>query len=759
MNAFQIVVRFLIFGVLWILVSDHLLNYLVQDTAVTQQMQSFKGIVFVALSALLIYVLEIRNEHAETRRKNDAIREKDRLAQILNVSPAVIYSLLEEAPHTQRFKVDFVGDNVLRVTGFAPKEWLDPTFWRCKVHPDDLFKVDAAQLELTNKHSAVHEYRFLHQDGRYRWINDRMVLLRDEATQSARIIGSWLDVTEQREAQAQTALVAHVFETSQEGIFITDAAGRFVSVNQTFTTVTGYTMDDLAGKTPKVLQSGRQDAAFYKAMWEQITSAGRWEGEVWNRRRTGEVYPEWLIVSTIRDAEGKAVQYLGIFTETSSHKAAEERIQRLANYDSLTGLPNRALLNDRAQLAIHAAVVSQVSMAVMHVNVDRFAHINESFGHQVGDQLLVEMAKRLASNLKPEETVSRIGGDDFVLLLPKTRANSVAQLAIQIMDSLGEPFVVEDQTLRITASIGIAEFPENGSNFLQLTQAAESAVHEAKRAGRNTVHFFSRDTQERIKAALALEQELRLAVGRDQLVLHYQPQIDVQSGRIIGCEALVRWNHPQRGMIAPAQFIPVAEESGLIDAIGHWVLLTAARQNAQWQQQGLPAVPVAVNLSVIQFRNPGLRDSVLQILQSTALPPALLELELTESVAMEDSGFTVDKVASLKALGVALSIDDFGTGYSSLSYLKRFQIDKLKIDQSFVQGLTMNHQDEAIVNTIIALAHSLGLRTIAEGVETSAQLDFLKASGCDEFQGYLYSRPVPAQAFEAMLRGQMSPAA
>ena len=500
-----------------------------------------------------------------------------------------------------------------------------------------------------------------------------------------------------------------------------------------------------------MLHSGRHDKTFYDSMWQQLEADGRWEGEIWNRRKNGEIYPEWLTISAITSDQGHVEQYLGIFTETSGRKAAEERIQHLANYDSLTNLPNRALLNDRANIAISAAIESETSLAVMHLNVDRFTQINESFGHAAGDTLLIELAHRLLGQLRADETVSRAGGDDFIFLIPNTTARTVAQVAWHVLDSLTQPFMVSGQELRITASMGIAEFPDNGSSFLQLTQAAESAVHEAKRSGRNTVHFFSRSTQDQVKETLALEQDLRYAVERQELVLHYQPQIDVQSGRLIGMEALVRWNHPRRGLISPALFIPVAEESGLIQEIGQWVMQEAIHQNAIWLQQGLPVVPVAVNLSVVQFRHPGLRSAVQDALRRSGLPPELLELELTESIAMENSSFTLDTVAGLKSLGVALSIDDFGTGYSSLSYLKRFAIDKLKIDQSFIRGLTLDHQDEAIVTTIIQLARSLGFRTIAEGVETPAQLDFLRAHGCAEYQGYLFSRPVPAAEFAQWL--------
>ena len=879
MSPLKIVARFLLFGVAWIWASDSLLDWMVTDVALNRQIQSYKGVAFVAVSALLIFVLVARGQRQLAHMKSVAVREKNRLAQILDVNPAVVYALRQTEPDSPVFHTEFVGKNVETISGYTPQEWMAATdFWHSRLHPDDLPMAQAAQAQLLQLGQIAYEYRFRHKDGSYRWIHDRVVLLRDKANSTTQVMGAWLDVTdrktaemgigeselryrelfelnplpmwvvdseslaflsvndaavkaygytrqefvdmtladirpaedipkllhhmrkrapeaptasvqgewrhkrkdgtvfwveitshtllhmgrparlilardlsERRHAEEQLRLIAHVFEASQEGIFITDAQQRFINVNQAFTQVTGYAAEEVLGQTPKLLHSGRHDKTFYDSMWQQLEADGRWEGEIWNRRKNGEIYPEWLTISAITSDQGHVEQYLGIFTETSGRKAAEERIQHLANYDSLTNLPNRALLNDRANIAISAAIESETSLAVMHLNVDRFTQINESFGHAAGDTLLIELAHRLLGQLRADETVSRAGGDDFIFLIPNTTARTVAQVAWHVLDSLTQPFMVSGQELRITASMGIAEFPDNGSSFLQLTQAAESAVHEAKRSGRNTVHFFSRSTQDQVKETLALEQDLRYAVERQELVLHYQPQIDVQSGRLIGMEALVRWNHPRRGLISPALFIPVAEESGLIQEIGQWVMQEAIHQNAIWLQQGLPVVPVAVNLSVVQFRHPGLRSAVQDALRRSGLPPELLELELTESIAMENSSFTLDTVAGLKSLGVALSIDDFGTGYSSLSYLKRFAIDKLKIDQSFIRGLTLDHQDEAIVTTIIQLARSLGFRTIAEGVETPAQLDFLRAHGCAEYQGYLFSRPVPAAEFAQWL--------
>ncbi|MDZ7856734.1 putative bifunctional diguanylate cyclase/phosphodiesterase [Sphaerotilus sp.] len=752
MNAVRIVVLFLVFGTTWILVSDRAIGLFTQDAEMLSTIQSFKGLLFVGLSGLLIYWLVHRAARAQAALEAEAVRQRDHLAGILDVNPAVLYSL-RPAPPSGVLTIDFVGHNVEKVTGYSVAQWLStPDLWKSHLHPEDHERVHQAQRTLMATGSVRHEYRLLHADGQYRWINDSVVVVRDAAGAITNLTGAWLDVTDRRQAEERARLIEQVFESSQEGIFITDERSCILSINRAFTRITGYTLDEALGKTPALLKSGRQDGAFYGAMWAQIHAEGHWDGEIWNRRKSGEVYPEWLTINAIRDDRGHVRQYLGIFTETSSRKAAEERILRLANYDALTDLPNRTLLADRARVALSTAGRQRTPLTVMHLNVDHFGRINESLGHEVGDQVLREVAQRLLCMLRTDDTVCRLGGDDFILLLPNTSARDAAALSLRLMATVAEPMTVSSHVLRLTASVGVAEYPDNGSDLARLTQAAESAVHQAKREGRNTVRFFSSDLQEQVQDAMLLARDLRWALEREQLVLHYQPKVDALTQRIVGAEALIRWQHPTRGLVPPSRFIPIAEESGLIQEIGTWVIRQALAQTAAWQAAGLPVVPVAVNLSVVQFRHPGLRDILTEALRDSGLPAAMLELELTESVAMEDSTFTITTIAGLKQLGVTLSIDDFGTGYSSLSYLKRFAVDKLKIDQSFVRGLNHDPQDEALVTTVISLARSLGLTTVGEGVETAAQREFLRRNGCNELQGYLFSRPVPAEAFAALLR-------
>ncbi|MDP1932989.1 MAG: EAL domain-containing protein [Gammaproteobacteria bacterium] len=566
------------------------------------------------------------------------------------------------------------------------------------------------------------------------------------------LCGISTDISERKKLETTLRLQAQVFEFNRDGIVITNADNRIISINRAYTQITGYTEIEALGENPSIISSGHHDKTFYAAMWEQIDRHGHWQGELLNRRKNGDTYPQWLSINVIRDTQGRAVQYIGILTDLSEHKAAEERIQFLSNYDPLTRLPNRQLLRDLALHAIASARKTQSHVALMFIDLDRFKLINESLGHNAGDNLLKKFADRLVEGLNPDFTLSRQGGDDFILLMPGISAEDAAHTAGKIRDILCEPFLISEQRLTLTASIGIAQFPEDAADFGELVQSADAALFRAKQNGRNNFQFFTRQMHEQATALLQMENELRLAMERNELLLHYQPQFDAHTGKLIGAEALVRWKHPIRGLISPAEFIPVAEESGFIIEIGNWVLRTALCQVAFWQEQGLNVVPVAVNISVVQFRQPTFYQNVVAALESCHLAPSLLELEITEGIAMDDSERTLDVLQDFHELGISLAIDDFGIGYSSLNYLKRFRIDKLKIDQSFVRGLGHDSEDEAIVTAIIGMAKGLGYHTLAEGVETQQQLDYLHAAGCDEVQGYLLGRPMPSDDFVALLQ-------
>jgi diguanylate cyclase (GGDEF)-like protein/PAS domain S-box-containing protein len=601
------------------------------------------------------------------------------------------------------------------------------------------------------------ENAILTRGGQERDVAWNNVILRDESGKIIGVLSSGEDITERKQSEKQLGLAAKVFEQSSESIMITDAQRNIVMVNQAFTAITGYSEAEVLGRNPRMLSSGRQDRTFYETMWEAISTQGRWQGEMWNLRKDGSLYPEMLTIIRVHGASGEVSGYIGISSDITLSKAAQERIQRLAHFDPLTGLPNRVLLNDRISHELSAAQRRHTTLAIMFVDLDHFKNINDTLGHRIGDELLIRVASRLKSTVRDVDTVSRQGGDEFVLILPDTDADGAAHVSGKLLEVVAQPYQIESLELIVTLSIGIALYPGDGENFDTLSRCADAAMYRAKHDGRNTYRFFTAEMQSHSARSLQMESALRRALERKQLLLHYQPQISLRDGGIIGAEALLRWQHPELGMVPPAEFIPIAEESGQILQIGEWVLRTVIRQMKTWMDAGIAPMMMAANLSAVQFRHPQFPELVARILDEESLAPAYLELELTESVAMGDAPTAIEIMDSLHARGIHMSIDDFGTGYSSLSYLKRFRVYKLKIDQSFVRDIGKDPEDRAIVIAIISLANSLGLQTIAEGVETEEQLTFLREQGCDEVQGYYFSKPLPADEFEAFVRTWRSP--
>lgn len=547
---------------------------------------------------------------------------------------------------------------------------------------------------------------------------------------------------------------AVVFESSREGIVITDLKPRIVAINRAYTEITGYSEDQVVGKNPKVIKSGRHGKLFYEAMWASISKLGYWSGEIWNRRRNGEIYPQWLTITTVCNDRNEPCNYVGVFTDITQMKQSEARLAHLAHYDPLTGLPNRLLAQSRLQHAIERVQRHDTHVATLYVDLDRFKNVNDSLGHPIGDELLIMLASRLKKRLREEDTLARLGGDEFLVILEAIKdTNEPATVAQTLIDLLVTPFALPSgHEIFINASIGISLFPDDAHSVTELIQHADMAMYLAKQEGRNTYRYHTEALSIAANERLRLETRLRQALRADEFVLHYQPLIHARSGRAIGVEALVRWQPPGKAMVSPGKFIPIAEETGLIVALGEWVLRSACAQGRTWLDAGLPPMVIAVNLSVRQFRSENLVDVIDRILTETTFPAACLELELTESMFMEQAEQSIQTLKTLKSLGVRLSIDDFGTGYSSLTYLKRFPIDKLKIDQSFVHGLADDPNDREIAATIIAMARSLKLNVLAEGVESEQQLEFLNQHGCDFYQGYLFHRPVPVDELEKWLR-------
>ncbi|MDD5030006.1 MAG: EAL domain-containing protein [Rhodoferax sp.] len=564
------------------------------------------------------------------------------------------------------------------------------------------------------------------------------------------------DISFSKQAEAELRIAATAFE-SQQGTTVANAQGLILRVNQAFTQITGYSAAEVVGQNPRVLASGRHDVAFYRAMWDSIALTGAWQGEIWNRRKDGEVYPEWLSVSAVKDAAGVVANYVATFTDITARKSAEDQIKNLAFYDPLTKLPNRRLLLDRLAQALATSARHQTMGALLFVDLDDFKTINETLGHVQGDMLLQSVAQRLCACVREDDTVARLGGDEFVVMLEDLSADAVdaatqaESVGEKIRSALGQSYPLGPFKHHSSPSIGVTLFggvlPEGVDEPLK---RAELAMYQAKQAGRNTLRFFESRMQVVVAERAALEDDLRNALLDNQFLLHYQPQVVGSAGCLIGAEALVRWQHPSRGLVSPAEFIPLAEETGVILALGQWVLEIACRQLAAWAHQpALSQLVLAVNVSAKQFHQDNFVAQVQATLARTGAKPQRLKLELTESLLVSDVEGIIAKMAALKAGGVSFSLDDFGTGYSSLSYLKRLPLDQLKIDQGFVTNILTDTNDAAIAKMVVALAESMGLSVIAEGVELDAQQEFLARLGCHAYQGYYFSRPIPVADFEA----------
>ncbi len=561
------------------------------------------------------------------------------------------------------------------------------------------------------------------------------------------------DITESKQSEEGLRLAATVFESNHSAIVITDDKANIVTVNPAFTRITGYTEAEVLGRNPSLLQSGRQTSEFYQAFWNTLLQEDGWQGEVWNCRKNGEEYAAWLSVSAMRDENGVTRHYIGIADDITENKEIQKRIEYLAYHDFLTGLPNRMLANDRLEQAIAHAHRVKSRVAVMFLDLDDFKVINDTLGHAVGDSILKVVAERLLECVRESDTVSRLGGDEFLVMLNDvTEIEDINRVALNILESVNQTYPIAEHNLIISTSIGIALYPEDGQDRGTLLKNADMAMYNAKQSGRNTHRFFAEEMNDYVLEHLLIRNGLSRALENREFQLHFQPLLELSTGRLMGAEALIRWRHPELGMIPPNRFIQVAEDSGMIIPIGNWVLQEACQQAVRWHQAGWPELVVAVNISALQFRRGDIEETVSLALAQSGLASRFLELELTESILIQDFEKTLDVLERLGQLGVHLSIDDFGTGYSSLGYLRRLPVDKLKIDQSFVREITTREDDAAITLSIITLAHSLKKRVVAEGVETVEQLRFLQENRCDEMQGYLFSRPLPSDAFCDFLR-------
>ncbi|QLF95071.1 EAL domain-containing protein [Pseudomonas sp. ABC1] len=584
----------------------------------------------------------------------------------------------------------------------------------------------------------------------------RRALRIDDEQQPSGFVWVLRDISQQRSAEKALRMAATVFEHSTAAILVTDPGGSIVQVNDAFNRITGYRDEEVVGQLPTFLSADSQQANQMHYVLMQIRERGSWEGEFWLKRKNGEAYPCWVGITAVRGEAQELVSYVCFFNDMSERKASEQRIHRLAYYDALTQLPNRTLFQDRLYNSLQQAGRRGDWVVLMFLDLDRFKPINDSLGHAAGDSMLKDVAVRLAACVDDDDTVARMGGDEFTFLLrPCSQRDDALRRAIRvaedILSSMTEPFVLSEREFFVTASIGIALSPQDGAESSQLMKNADTAMYHAKERGKNNFQFYQAEMNASALERLELESDLRHALEQRQFVLHYQPQFTSDGQRLTGAEALLRWNHPRRGLVPPAEFIPALEELGLVVDVGDWVLAEACRQIGSWREMGLQVPKVAVNLSARQFASGQLGQRIATILAETGSDSLSLELELTESILMQDVAQAMRSLTELKQLGLSIAVDDFGTGYSSLNYLKQFPIDVLKIDGSFVDGLPEGEQDAQIARAIIAMAHSLNMSVIAEGVESQAQLDFLRCHGCNEVQGFFLARPMSAECFQALL--------
>jgi len=695
------------------------------------------------------------------------ITERSRFEQALNEKEADLRTIFDSVPESiclldregrildiNRAGLEMIeADLPEQVLGCTAETWVAPR-WR------EEYREMVAAVFGGESHRLTVECDGLR--GTRRRVEVASVPLRDTAAGGSvrALLAVGRDLTERHQAEQRQRLSSEVFRNTHEGIVITDAHARIVAVNPAFTEITGYREDEVLGKNPHLLTSGQQDRAFYQSLWASMLESGGWQGELWNRRKNGEIYPEWLTISTVRDDNGDICNYVGVFSDISQIKNSQAQLEHLAHHDPLTGLPNRLLLCARIEHAIDRALRRNEQVAVLFLDLDRFKHINDSLGHSVGDAMLRQVAARLLRLVRRDDTVARLGGDEFTVVMESLKeAADAALLAEKLIRALTDPFLCDGHELFIGVSIGISVFPLDGGTVERLLSNADSAMYRAKEEGRNVYRYYTEEMTVRAFEHVILETQLRRAIEQDELLLHYQPQMDLGSGRVIGVEALVRWQHPELGLVAPSRFIPIAEETGLIEPMGDWVLRHACCQMKTWLDLGWPIRVMAVNLAARQFKLPDLPGRIERLLAEIGLQPESLELEITEGALMNPNEGGLERLHELKRLGVKLAIDDFGTGYSSLAYLKRFPIDKLKIDQSFVREIPLAHADMEIAVTIMAMARNLSLVVLAEGVETQLQLDFLRDNGCDFAQGYLFSPPLPVTALEDWMKQQAMPAA
>ncbi|HEY9079720.1 EAL domain-containing protein [Magnetovibrio sp.] len=722
----------------------------------------FRFVALPSLSGLMDYAARVHSQQSTVSYRDGMVREYNHLGKTLQVmvqelqhSKNHLEFLLNEIPVglvlvDDQQRMHFRNKRFLEMFGYTEEDAPTLDSWRRQAYPDNAYRAKVIETWNDAVGRSVREgteippmeYNVTCKNGDIRTVEFSGI------TFDGQFLATLIDLTERKQAQKSLYLYANAFEHSGEAMLITDAHNRIQVANPAFCQLTGYSLEDVIGQDPKILSAGRTPPETYQDMWAALNHSGFWQGEIWDRDKSGTIHPKWAAISTIRDDNGHLTHHIASYTDISERKAAEERIYRLAHHDPLTGLLNRFSLESRLEQALMTARREGKRVAVMFIDLDRFKVINDTLGHHIGDNLLVEVAHRLKDCVRESDIVARQGGDEFVVVITgMDDPSTAATIASKISRNLAAPYAISTHDLYSTPSIGISLYPSDGKTVDELMKNADTAMYHAKDLGRNNYQFFSTAMTEEAQDRLDMERDLSTALVDGQFQLYYQPQIRTATGEVIGVEALVRWNHPTRGQVPPFKFIPISEESGLIEPLGSWVLDEACRQLAEWKGQGIAGIRVAVNLSPHQLRSATLVAQVENVLQTHGLSGPDLELEVTESAAMDDPHLAVEQLKALRSLGVSLAIDDFGTGYSSLAYLKVLPIQVLKLDRSFVADIGTGSDDDAISAATMAMARNLKLKVVAEGVETELQSEFLASHGCDILQGYLFGKPHPAEVW------------
>lgn len=667
-------------------------------------------------------------------------RESNLLRTIMDNTDAevTVFNRRGECVYLNRSAAEAIGADPAELIGVTRQTWMSETEAR-REHQQD------SMVFSSNKSWSAEERRDS-EAGRRCFLAHRFPVTECDFGVSG-VAKIATEITQRKRDETRLELVMAAFRKGHEGIMITDSLNRFVAVNPAFERITGYREEEVLGKDPGILSSGREDATLFHGMWEGIQRKGFWEGEVWNRDKRGRVYPIWLSISSITSEGSGANHYIGVFTDITKRKLVEQEMEQLAFYDSLTGVPNRFLLSDRVTQAIHRANREKKTFALAFFDLDRFKQINDVHGHDVGDQMLQQAAKRVGGVIRENDTLSRLGGDEFVLVLEDIAREALEERLVNLIELLSLPYLIEGKELESSASLGVAMYPSDGKDFNTLLKNADTAMYRAKEAGRGTFVFFGGEMAEAAKARLELATELRSAVRDDKFELAFQPQLSLQSGKVVGVEALLRWPRGSGNYLSPANFIPLAEQAGIINEVGEWVIRQTFSVIADYQKQHQP-LRFAVNVSAKQFESEGFFDVLKSALDQSGIEASAVEIEITENVAMHNPEASMALMRQLKAIGFNLAVDDFGTGYSSLSYLHWMPVDNIKIDQAFIARIGRDAHHETICRSIIRLGSSLDIRTTAEGVETAEQLSFLRQAGCDAIQGYLLSPPLHKNSLE-----------